>query len=250
MTSLAPPKYHSMLTPSYPVGCKRRVWDSDWLRSMHDSRYTLVSGSLTRVHDREVTIRGSDALSRELTDSTLKVDTLILASGFKTSEFKYYVPVVGRHGILLRDQWTMRGGPHAYMCTAVDGFPNFFMVGGPNSLTGHTSPIMTIENNIQYILVLIRPILTGHVSIFEPKPEAVPAWDRAIQDHTKSTVFHFCTSWYKGQGRRNVAIYPYVYPCLQPALVITGTDINSPADLSWTTTSAAGSHACPTGIEQ
>jgi cation diffusion facilitator CzcD-associated flavoprotein CzcO len=154
MTALAPPKYHRMLTPQYPVGCKRRIWDSDWLRSMHDSRFTLVSGSLASVNDHEVIVREPDASSKELTDRMLKADTLVLATGFNTHEFKHYVPVVGRDGISLQDQWATRGGPHAYVCTAVDGFPNFFMVGGPNTLTGHTSVIMTIENTIEYILRL------------------------------------------------------------------------------------------------
>ncbi|KAL3449172.1 hypothetical protein BJX65DRAFT_306236 [Aspergillus insuetus] len=189
MTALAPPKYHRMLTPQYPVGCKRRIWDSDWLKSMHDSRFTLVSGN---------------ASSKEITNRTLKADTLLLATGFNTTGFKHYVPVVGRNGISLQDQWATR----AYTCTAVDGFPNFFMVGGPNTLTGHTSVIMTIENTIEYILRLIKPVLTGHISTVEPKPEAVQAWDRAIQSNTQATVFRACTSWYKGQKGRNVAVYP------------------------------------------
>jgi hypothetical protein len=96
------------------------------------------------------------------------------------------------------------------MCTAVDGFPNFFMVGGPNTLTGHTSAIMTIENTIEHILRIIKPVLTGHVSIVEPKPDAVQAWDRSIQGNAQATVFRACTSWYKRQGGSNVAVYPYV----------------------------------------
>ncbi|KAL2788248.1 hypothetical protein BJX66DRAFT_327241 [Aspergillus keveii] len=207
MTALAPPKYHRILTPQYPVGCKRRIFDSDWLKCMHDSRFTLASGSLTSVSDHEVNVRGPDASCKELTDRILKADTLILATGFDTHEFKHYLPVVGRDGISLQDQWATRGGPHAYMCTAVDGFPNFFMVRGPNTLTGHTSAIMTMENTIEYILRLIKPVLTGHVSIVEPKPEAVQAWDRAIQANTQATVFRVCTSWYK-TGGRNVAVYP------------------------------------------
>jgi cation diffusion facilitator CzcD-associated flavoprotein CzcO len=165
---------------------------------------------MTGVHDHDVTVRGPDASSEGFTDRTLKADTLILATGFNTNDFKHYVPVVGRNGTSLQDQWATRGGPHAYMRTAVDGFPSLFMVGGPNTPSGHTSAIMAIENSIEYILRLIKPVLTGHVSIVEPKPEAVQPWDRVIQGNTQATVFRGCTSWYKGQGGRNVAVYPYV----------------------------------------
>ncbi|KAF7587639.1 hypothetical protein BBP40_006923 [Aspergillus hancockii] len=223
MTAQAPLQYHCMLTPRYPVGCKRPIWDSDWLKSMHDSRFSLVSGSLARVHDLEVTVLGNDQTpGKELLETTLKADTLILAAGYNVNEFKHYVPVIFRNGTSLHDQWATRGGPHAYMCTAIDGFHNF-MVGGPNTLTGHTSAIITIENNIEYILRLIKPVLTGHVSVDEPKPEAVQAWDRGIQGATNATVFRDCTSWYTGQGGRNVAVYPrsqldYYLRCRFPRL--------------------------------
>ncbi|KAL4943059.1 hypothetical protein BDV06DRAFT_235010 [Aspergillus oleicola] len=214
MVKLAPPRYHSVLRPSYPIGRKRRVVDSAWLKSMHDSRFTLVHGSLVGIQGDKVMTLGPDPEQQE---NTFSADTMILATGYNISGLNHYMTITGREGMTLQEVWTMRGGPHAYMCTAVDGFPNFFMVGGPNTLTGHTSAIMTNENTVQYILRLIQPILTGEVSAIEPKPEAVQRWTQDIRRDTDETVISTCLSWYNAQGEQNVALsLDYYFRCRFP----------------------------------
>ncbi|KAL4864236.1 hypothetical protein BDV12DRAFT_176441 [Aspergillus spectabilis] len=207
---LAPQKYHRMLTPAYQLGCKRRVYDNEWLRSMHDPRLTLVHGTLHRVHGHEVTVLGSDpaAASAEAEGKTFNADTLILTTGFKATEFLHSVTVIGRHGLSLQRLWTTRGGAHAYMGAALDGFPNFFVVMGPNTFSGHTSVMMAIENSIEYILTLIQPVLAGDTDTLEAKPEAVQAWTRDIHRDMGATVFEACASWYNNQGAYNSVLYP------------------------------------------
>ena len=72
-------------------------------------------------------------------------DIIVWATGFKTNQFVHGVEVVGRDGEVLNVHWDRLGGPGAYMGTAVHGFPNFFMVSGPNLITGHTSALLAIE---------------------------------------------------------------------------------------------------------
>lgn len=223
MARLAPQRYHSALTPAYSLGCKRRVFDNEWLSSMQDPRYVLVQGSLRRVHGDKVTVQqpvpaGSSpataisSAEAEGAERTFNCDMLILATGFKATEFLHSVTVLGRNGVSLQRRWTAPGeGAHAYMGTALDGFPNFFMVMGPNTFSGHTSVVMAIENSIRYILTLIQPVLAWDVDTLEPTPEAVQTWTRDIHRDMRKTVFQNCASWYNSnQGIYNSVVYPCV----------------------------------------
>lgn len=100
------------------------------------------------------------------------------------------------------------GGPQAYMCTALDGFPNFFMVGGPNSVTGHWSIILVTENMVGYITKIIRPVLKGNARFVEPKKQAVLEWADKIQRDLKGTVFVDSKSWYQDKDGFNSMMYP------------------------------------------
>ena len=100
-------------------------------------------------------------------------DVLILATRFTATEFLQPLTVVGRTGQELHDVCAERRGPQTYMTTSVDGFPNFFMVMGPNPFVGHTSVIMSIENCANYIIRVIEPVLAGDAPSIEPKPETV-----------------------------------------------------------------------------
>ncbi|CAD6444311.1 3f3e1e4a-572a-44b1-b610-0d636aac6843 [Sclerotinia trifoliorum] len=209
MRKLAPEKYHSMLTPQYSLGCKRRVFDNDWLQSMSDSRYTLTTQPWLSVEGSKVTVGISDANSDlSALPCSYPVDVLILATGFKASQFLHPLSVEGRRGASLHRTWQERGGPQAYMGTCIDQFPNFFMIMGPNTFVGHTSVIMSIENNIQYILKMIAPIITGNVTSLEPKPEAVVKWTQDIRKDMQETVYETCQSWYNDSGTWNSVIYP------------------------------------------
>ncbi|UDD61923.1 hypothetical protein AFCA_009261 [Aspergillus flavus] len=138
MRALAPITYHDQLTPTYQLGCKRRIYDNDWLRGMHDPRFMLESRPWRSVADTSITVGDGDNAK------TYHADTLILATGFEATQFLQPISVVGRHGLSLHGLWATRGGPHAYLGTAVDGFPNFFLILGPNTFSGHTSVIMAI----------------------------------------------------------------------------------------------------------
>lgn len=115
----APLKYHDMLIPDFEIGCKRRIFDVGYLRSLHLNNMTLT--------DESVEMVVPDGISTN--KGFVKADVIVLANGYKTNQFLSGVEVNGRHETLV-EHWERMGGPGAYNCTAVSGFPNFFLIWG------------------------------------------------------------------------------------------------------------------------
>jgi len=110
-----------------------------------------------------------------------------------------------------------------YQGTAMDGFPNFFAIFGPNTATGHSSVILASENMVEYTIKLIKPILRGYVESVEVKKSAETAYTADIQRQLKKTVWHTggCHSWYKTEDDWNSTVFPYsqvwfTYLCMFP----------------------------------
>lgn len=137
---------------------------------------------------------------------------IVLANGFEATRFLHPLNVYGRHGLAVHDVWAERGGAQAYMGTAIDGFPNFFMTVGPNTFVGHSSVILGIESTVGYILKLISPVLQGDALSVEPKMEAALRWTADIQRTMQETVFADCKSWYNDDRGWNSTMYPSVTP--------------------------------------
>lgn len=218
MRSKVPEKYHKIMTPRYSYGCKRRVFDSAWLDGMNSSRFRLVVEPLNRLEARTVILGGKDARTSESTrpaeEIRVAADVIVLATGFAASQFLHPLQVHGRHGVALHDLWDERGGVQAYMGTAIDGFPNFFMTVGPNTFVGHTSVMLGIENTVAYILNMIGCVLNGDARTVEPTREAALHWAAEIQRELPHTVFAACDSWYRDGKGWNSTMYPSVtHPC-------------------------------------
>jgi cation diffusion facilitator CzcD-associated flavoprotein CzcO len=226
MHTIVPEKYWEILTPDYEFGCKRRVIDTGWFRSLQNPKIDLTSLPLTAIHERSVTLgpgRHYPPMSR--TDSKaptaerrVPCDTLIFANGYEAGEWLHPLDVQGRNGRSLYDVWSARGGSQAYLGTAMDGFPNFFLIFGPNTATGHSSVILATENMVNHALRFIGPILAGDVSTYEVKEEAERRWTADVQHALGNSVWHKggCTSWYYkesddggGHRRWNATVYPW-----------------------------------------
>lgn len=220
MHKMVPEKYWEILTPDYEVGCKRRVIDTDWFRSLRNPSIELTSLPLSSIQEHTVTLGpGRHYPPMSQTDSkvstakrTIPCDTLIFANGYETGEWLHPLDVTGRGGRSLYDVWESRGGSQAYLGTAMDGFPNFFLIFGPNTATGHSSVILATENMVNYSLKFIKPILDGEVRTYEVKEEAERRWTHKIQDALKDSVWQKggCKSWYFNEGTGwNATVYPW-----------------------------------------
>ncbi|KAK6355639.1 hypothetical protein TWF718_000032 [Orbilia javanica] len=201
---LAPEKYWSMLIPTFPIGFKRRVFDDTYLPSLNSNKVTLTKDEITHISENAIhTASGAE----------YKADVVIMATGYKTNEWISPLDVVGRGGETLSQHWKKMGGPAAYNSTAVSGFPNFFMIFGPNSVTGHTSVILASENMCQYALSIAKPVLKGDASEVEIKQGAEVEYSKWIQEKMKDTVFGSSTgkehkSWYVRNDGWNSSTYP------------------------------------------
>ncbi|KAN0117589.1 FAD/NAD(P)-binding domain containing protein [Hyaloscypha variabilis] len=219
MKRTVPKKYHEILTPDYGVGCKRRIFDASWFPGLNDPAIELTTLPLTGIGENTVTLgpgrtypdpsdTKSSAPSHQV---TIPADVIILANGFQTTKWLHPLDITGRGGKKLHDVFEERGGPQMYMGMALDGFPNFFTIFGPNTATGHSSVILASENMVNMALKFIKPIIKGDVAITEIKKEAEIEWARDTQSALKKRVWNTggCRSWYKTEEGWNSTVYPY-----------------------------------------
>ncbi|CAI6249152.1 unnamed protein product [Periconia digitata] len=216
MTKIVPKKYHEILTPDYGIGCKRRIFDKRWFKSLNDPKIELTTQPLSRVSENSV-ILGPGVVyppnsNPDLPEREVPADVIVLANGFDVTRWLHPLKVAGQGGKDLVKTMEERGGAQAYLGTAMDGFPNFFMIFGPNTVTGHSSVVMASENMVNHSLNFIKLLLNGDASSVDVKHEAEVAFTDEIQKALKNTVYMSggCSSWYKTEnGEWNSTGYPY-----------------------------------------
>ncbi|KAJ4424050.1 hypothetical protein N0V82_001297 [Gnomoniopsis sp. IMI 355080] len=218
MRKTAPEKYHDMLIPDFEVGCKRRIFDPGYLKALHAENLELTNESVQEIVPEGVKMAGG---------RLIEADVIVACNGFQMQNFLSPIEVIGVGGETAEQHWAkMGGGPEAYNCVAMSGFPNFFAILGPNTLTGHTSAVIASENSVNYALRIIKPLLDGKGTIAEVSPEAERKYVNQVQDALSKTVLATgCGSWYVTKlddGREwNGTVYPwtqghYWYRCLFP----------------------------------
>jgi cation diffusion facilitator CzcD-associated flavoprotein CzcO len=214
MHERVPKKYHQLMTPDYPYGCKRRVFDTDWFTSMHNPKYKLTDRRVLTVDGNELSLgshqilKKDDGVSADDIGARIRADIIVLANGFDATHYLHPIMVKGRNGALLHEIWGQRGGPSAYLGTAVHGFPNFFMICGPNTASGHNSILFTIENMVNYVISIAKPVLTKRATVAEIKVTAEAKWTEEVHRDLKKTVFEECKSWYMDEKGYNSVVYP------------------------------------------
>ncbi|KAK1221328.1 hypothetical protein PQX77_015875 [Marasmius sp. AFHP31] len=194
----APEEYHDKLIPTYSPGCKRLVMDRfRYLKSMNRPNVRLNWDGIEAITEKGI-------LTKQ--DERLPFDVIVFATGYVADDYQLHVK--GRHETV-KEYYQRNGGPMAYMGTTMPGFPNFFIVGGPNTGTGHTSFIYTEENQVQYILKLIEPVLSSDISSIEVSNDATEDYQRRIESRLQQSVFVSCTSWYRTNSAGRIAmIFP------------------------------------------
>lgn len=113
--SKTPKKYHDMIVPTFPLGCKRRIFDPEYLDCLHNPNVELVAEGVQEITEDGIT---------SITGSHEKFDIIVLATGFQVSEFLTPMEIIGKHGISLNQQWRECRGAQAYLGTHVHNFPN------------------------------------------------------------------------------------------------------------------------------
>jgi len=193
------PALRARLTPDFALGCKRVLFSNDYLPSLTRPNVELVTERIAEV--REHSIVTSDGVERE-------VDAIIFGTGFQVTDPPLARHVRGREGRTLAEVWA--GSPRAYAGTTVAGFPNFFILPGPNTGLGHTSVIYMLEAQIEHVLEAVRLMERQGIAALEPRPEAQAAYTTAVDRRMEGTVWVAggCRSWYLDSTGRNSTLWP------------------------------------------
>ncbi|KAI9929560.1 hypothetical protein MW887_001033 [Aspergillus wentii] len=197
----APPQYRDILKPNYEPGCKRRVNTATYLSCLHSPNMLLKKDSVIKI--------GPNSVSTQ-TGETYPADAIIYATGFQTQKWLHPISITGRNGKDLHQVWDAAGGAEAYKGTTVTGFPNFFILYGPNAATGQHSVIFHSECQINYTCRLLRPVLCGDAKSIMVKPAAQKKDLSWVHGKMKNLVFNSgCSSWWMDPvTKKNTFIYP------------------------------------------
>jgi cation diffusion facilitator CzcD-associated flavoprotein CzcO/NAD(P)-dependent dehydrogenase (short-subunit alcohol dehydrogenase family)/pimeloyl-ACP methyl ester carboxylesterase len=193
------PALRAKLTPDYVLGCKRVVLSNDYLPAVAQSNVELVTESIREVRrDGVVT---EDGLVRQ-------VDTIILGTGFRVTEPPMYGLVTGRDGRTLAQACTPT--MKAHRGTMVAGFPNLFVLLGPNTGLGHSSVVLMVESQLRHIRNVLDHADRLGVAALEPSEEAQRRWTALVDQRMRGTVWVSggCRSWYLDATGRNSTIWP------------------------------------------
>jgi cation diffusion facilitator CzcD-associated flavoprotein CzcO len=193
------PELRKKLTPNFRLGCKRILLSNDYYDTLQRENVELVTDGIAEIRPHSIVTR--DGKERA-------VDVIVYATGFETSEAKPPFKIVGKGGRDLADAW--KDGIQAYLGTAIPGFPNSFLILGPNTGLGHSSMIFMMESQYNYILDAIRTIRDRRVKSFDLRPEVAADYNRALQKRLGHTVWNTggCASWYLTADGKNTTAWP------------------------------------------
>ena len=189
---VAPASLRSAMTPDYPLGCKRILLADNFYPAMQRDNVTLAEAPIDHI-DRSAIVT-ADGVRHE-------VDCIVMATGFKSHDFLKGLEVRGREDQEIHATWN--GTPEAYLGISVPGFPNFFLLYGPNTNLGHNSIIFMIECQAHYISRLISEAMTRNAKSLEVTPRAMTDFYRELErDMARTAWVGGCSSWYKNaEGR-------------------------------------------------
>lgn len=198
---IADPAIRKAVTPDFTIGCKRIILSS--------TLYPALCRPNVQLHPKddgiaEINARGILTAKGQQID----LDLIVYSTGYDATDGVISYPVIGKGGKSVQDVWAEF--PRAYLGTTLPGFPNFFVVTGPNTGIGHTSAIFVIEAQMEYIRRAIAAVQQQGAKAIEVKPQAEAAYTDMIHREMKQTVWQSggCTSWYKSKSGHVIAMFP------------------------------------------
>lgn len=197
--AIADPGLRARLTPSYRAGCKRLLLSNDWYPSLAQPNVEVVTAPLVEL--REGSIVTGDGTEHD-------VDVVVFATGFEVADVPIAHRVRDADGQSLADRWD--GSPSAYRGTTVAGFPNLFLVVGPNTGLGHNSIILMVEAQVRWIRSVLRAARRRGGRVVDTRVAAQAEWDAMVQRRMAGTVWTTggCRSWYLDRHGRNTTLWP------------------------------------------
>ena len=192
------PELREKLRPTYQAACKRLIFANGFYEALQQPNAELVTEHIERIEPAG--IRTEDGRLHEL-------DVLVLATGFKPHNFMRPMEMIGEHGLTIDEAW--ENGAQAHRAIALPGFPNFFMLIGPNSPIGNFSLITIAEAQMDYIMQLVNVWREGKATAIKPRDDAAARFNQAIKNAMGGTIWVTgCQSWYIDK-HGNPAMWPW-----------------------------------------
>ncbi|MCV7090609.1 flavin-containing monooxygenase [Mycobacterium interjectum] len=186
------------LTPDHPMGCKRLVFSSDYLPALTRPNVEVLDSPARRLRARSLVTE--DGTERD-------VDVVVCATGYAAADYLGELDVCGERGTTLREVW--REGAHAYLGMAVPGFPNFFMLYGPNTNVGSNSVIFMLEAQARYIVRALKYLRRKNKTYIAVRPAALGDFVAKVDRWMVGTVWTTqCSNYFRAANGRVVTQWP------------------------------------------
>jgi cation diffusion facilitator CzcD-associated flavoprotein CzcO len=192
------PELLPVVTPDYALGCKRILISNDYHQTLSRPNVSVVTDEIREVGPDGIV----DARGR-----LHAVDAIIYGTGFKSTEFLAPMALTGLEGRELNQAW--RDGAEAYLGITVSGFPNLFVLYGPNTNLAHNSIIFMLESQVRYVMGAIRALDRERLAWLDLKPDCMRSYNEEMQTRLKHSVWDSgCSSWYKNEAGKNTNNWP------------------------------------------
>ncbi len=193
------PELRAKVTPDYTMGCKRVLISDDYYPALAQDNVEVITDGVVEIRENSVvTADGSE----------MQVDAIIYGTGFHATDPLPAGMVFGQNGIDILDAW--KDGIEAYKGCTVSGFPNLFIVPGPNTGLGHSSMVYMIESHIQFVMAAIKTMDKNKLATVNVRPEVQASYNEKIQARMKGTIWNTggCQSWYMDENGKNTTLWP------------------------------------------
>jgi len=195
------PELRRKVTPGDEIGCKRVMATDDWYPTLTKPNVELITAPIAEVTPQGVRTR--DGTERP-------ADVLVLATGFQTHGFVAPMEIVGASDRTLSQEWAEV--PRAYLGLSVPGFPNMFLLYGPNTNGGTGSVIFTIECGMRHVIEAVGELRRAGAATIEVRRAAADAFDRELRAALGRTVWHTgCTNWYVDENGNDPNQWPWLW---------------------------------------
>lgn len=198
INSVDDPELRQKLTPSFAMGCKRILFSDDYYPAVASEKVELVTDGISHFTKRGIV--DENGVEREH-------DAIVFGTGFHATDFLAHFEVEGLGGRALNEAW--RDGAEAYLGVSVSGFPNLFILVGPNTGLGHSSIIFMIEAQAHLIRQAIERVAAEGASYIDVRPDTNRRFNDTLQKRLQKSVWQSgCASWYIEDNGKNTTLWP------------------------------------------
>jgi cation diffusion facilitator CzcD-associated flavoprotein CzcO len=200
-SAISDPELRRKVTPIDEFGCKRIMLTDEWYSTLTEANVELVAERIEAITPSG--IRDKAGVERP-------ADAIVLATGFASHDFVAPMEIAGRGGRSLDEEWGEVA--RAYLGLSVPGFPNMFLLYGPNTNGGSGSVVNTLECGIGHVLAALRELERRQSRRIEVRREAAEGFDRELRAALAETVWHSgCTNWYVDENGNDPSNWPWVW---------------------------------------